>query len=205
MHTPIQLLKRLPIKHKIWAAVGLLVAVIVAMAGISRLSVSEVQGGLHQVVNEAQRRPGRHPGRARLLPAHLRGGPQGRLPRGAGAVAELQAMPALRADPQARRLLEAIAEGVARFKGYKPRMLALADDPPENFPGRRFAAQNLNPISQELLQLVGNMIMAELDEEASEAPPTSPSASPPPSRRWSSTTVRCRRCSGACARPTARC
>ncbi len=182
MPNPARLLARVSIGLKMWAAVGLLVAVIVAMAAVARLGTASLGGGLHRVVEEAQPairaslalKSELDAARAALgfylltheaahKAAYLDG-----LERIEARLAELRGMEHLAADPRAAGLLEQIAADVGRFRGYKARMLALAENPPENFPGRRFAAQNLNPLSQQLLQAVGNMIMSEMEEPASE-------------------------------------
>ena len=182
MRNPIGFLGGMTIKHKIWGAVGLLVAVIVAMAAVSRLAVSGLGAGLHRAVVEAQPamraslalKAELDAARAALgfflltrepaqKAAYLEG-----LSRVEARLAELQAIEGLLGDPRAEELLEAIAADVGRFRAYRARMVALAENPPDNFPGRRFAAQNLNPVSQELLQVVGNMIQSEMDEEATD-------------------------------------
>ncbi len=55
---------------------------------------------------------------------------------------------------------------VERYKTYAPRMQALVENPMENVAGLSFAAQKLNPVSQQMLQVTGQMLMSELEETA---------------------------------------
>ena len=64
--------------------------------------------------------------------------------------------------------LKSLQTLVERFKSYEPRMIELVEDPMKNVAGLSFAAEHLNPISQQMLQLTGEMLMSEFDEEVSQ-------------------------------------
>jgi len=81
-------------------------------------------------------------------------------------IVDFRAMPMVQGDAAISEQIESIAEDVERFKGYQERMLHLATNTGDNLPATKFAAQNINPISQQLLQLVSGMILTESDEEA---------------------------------------
>jgi methyl-accepting chemotaxis protein len=70
-------------------------------------------------------------------------------------------------DDDTRASLDAITGLVAQFRGYQARMLELATQQNQNYAALGYAAQNINPLSQELLQAVSTMIMTETEEAAS--------------------------------------
>ncbi len=57
---------------------------------------------------------------------------------------------------------------IKQFTSYKETMLALPTDPTLNFPAFKYSAQHLNPFAQTNLQVLGEMILSEDDEEASQ-------------------------------------
>ena len=81
---------------------------------------------------------------------------------------ELHNQPLVQADAKIGAQVDAIADDVARFRTYQPRMLELVERQDKNFPALAYAAQNINPVSQQLLQLVSGMIQSESEEEPSE-------------------------------------
>lgn len=83
-------------------------------------------------------------------------------------VGELQAMPSLQADAESSSLVEKIAKDVKTYHGYQSKMIELSESEVKNIPGMLYAAQNLNPISQQILQNLGQMLVAEEEEDADE-------------------------------------
>ena len=69
-------------------------------------------------------------------------------------------------DPEFSGLVAGIGEKVERFGGYRERMLELAKSDAENFPAISYAAQNINPLSQQALQLMTQMILSEEEQPA---------------------------------------
>jgi methyl-accepting chemotaxis protein len=61
--------------------------------------------------------------------------------------------------------LESLQALVERFKAYEPVMTGLVADDMKNFAGQSFAAQRINPLSQQMLQLTGEMLMSEFEED----------------------------------------
>ncbi len=84
------------------------------------------------------------------------------------AVGKLQAMPSLQADATSSALVKKIEKDVKAYQGYQNRMIELAESEVKNIPGMLYAAQNLNPISQVILQNLGQMLVAEEEEDADE-------------------------------------
>ena len=81
-------------------------------------------------------------------------------------LAKLRGMSLVASTPAIAEQVESIASDVESFKGYQKRMLHLATSPGDNLPAMKYAAQNVNPISQQLLQLVSGMIQSESEEDA---------------------------------------
>ena len=81
-------------------------------------------------------------------------------------VGRLQAMPSLQADAESSALVEKIAKDVATYRGYQEQMIELSQNEVKNIPGMQYAGANLNPLSQQILQNLGQMLMAEQEEES---------------------------------------
>ncbi len=74
---------------------------------------------------------------------------------------------ALAGDAEAQEAVAAVSAGLARFTGYRERMLELASDEAKNIAAMGYASQNINPINREILQVLSEMVLAEQDAEAS--------------------------------------
>ncbi len=83
-------------------------------------------------------------------------------------LAELKAMPVLQQDPKSAELVNKIVADVTAYIGYQTKMLELASGDAKNIPAMMFSAQKLNPLSQQFLQNVSQMILSEEEEEATE-------------------------------------
>ena len=75
----------------------------------------------------------------------------------------------VRADADIAQRVAAIQDDITKYQSYRDKMLALAMDNQANQPGIKYAGEHINPLSQQLLQLVSGMIMTETEEEANEA------------------------------------
>jgi methyl-accepting chemotaxis protein len=64
--------------------------------------------------------------------------------------------------------LDRVSKLLAQFASYQEQLLKLAVDDALNFPALLYAGQNINPLSQQNLQLVSQMILSEEEEEANE-------------------------------------
>ena len=71
-------------------------------------------------------------------------------------------------DQQVAKSLKALATQIAEFSGMQEVLLPLADDPMINQPGLAYAAENLNPLAQDIGQQIGQMIFAERSERVNE-------------------------------------
>ena len=78
---------------------------------------------------------------------------------------KLQNLQMVQDQPLLKDHVNEIAGGVNQFKQYRDRVLTLAESRDENIPGVRYAAVNLSPRAQEMLNLMSMMIQAEVEEE----------------------------------------
>ncbi len=85
-----------------------------------------------------------------------------------GLLGELKGMSLVASSVDLSSRVEAIAEDVARYQSYQGRMIELVEKPAKNIPAFAYAAENINPLSQQLLQLLSGMIQTEGEEEASD-------------------------------------
>ncbi|MCW8827068.1 MAG: methyl-accepting chemotaxis protein, partial [Gammaproteobacteria bacterium] len=84
----------------------------------------------------------------------------------ADQISSLQQENYIQRNQDAAQRLDKISGLLTRFASYQEQLLKLATDDASNFPALRYAGQNINPLSQQNLQLLSQMILAEEDEEA---------------------------------------
>lgn len=80
----------------------------------------------------------------------------------------LNSMPVVQNDPATQKLMSEIAKDINKYKGYRDQMFTLAENHIENQPAIGYAGSNLNPLSQQMLQMMTQSIMSEMEEEVSE-------------------------------------
>jgi methyl-accepting chemotaxis protein len=82
---------------------------------------------------------------------------------------ELRALILVQQDVEIAAAVSSIAMGVDEFKGYQQRMLHLATSVTDNIPATAFVSEKINPLNQQVLQLLGDMILNEKKAPVSEA------------------------------------
>ncbi|WP_455366852.1 methyl-accepting chemotaxis protein [Kaarinaea lacus] len=80
---------------------------------------------------------------------------------------KLQNLPMVQEQALLKDHVQEISSGVEQFKQYRDRVLTLAENRDENIPGVRYAAVNMSPLAQQMLNLMSIMIQAEVEEEVS--------------------------------------
>lgn len=70
-------------------------------------------------------------------------------------------------NKETQELIALIESDVKKFAGYKDRMLELATNEMKNKPGIAFSGREVNPISQEILQLLTQSTLSEMEEGVS--------------------------------------
>jgi len=83
-------------------------------------------------------------------------------------ITELNKLPIIQEDQQSVKMVAGIQEKVKVFTEFKERVLLFASSDMENFPALAYADANVDPLSQQLLDIATTMILAEEGEEASE-------------------------------------
>ena len=68
-------------------------------------------------------------------------------------------------DPEIKDLLKLIKDDVNRFASYKGKMIELAENEMLNKPGMAYSGREINPLSQQILQLMSQAIISEMEEE----------------------------------------
>lgn len=71
-------------------------------------------------------------------------------------------------DAETKELIGLIKADVNAFASYKEKMIGLAENEMLNKPGVAFSATEINPLSQQILQLMSQAISSELEESVSE-------------------------------------
>jgi methyl-accepting chemotaxis protein len=79
---------------------------------------------------------------------------------------DIEAMPVVQSDPQSREAIERINTDIQEYKALKEKMIHLATSQNDNFPGIAFAAREINPVGQQMQQILTEMYLVERDEEA---------------------------------------
>ncbi len=173
----LRFLSDLPVRLKVWGSFGILLALMVVLSAVSWRSLSQVSDDLSLVVEELQ--PTMLASldlsqslaqAAAALGLYLLAEEDGnRVAYGESLQAVDAAMSRLEQLLQERpdASLQSLHKLVERFKSYETTMVGLVNDQLSNMAGLSFAAQHLNPVSQQMLQMSGEMLMSEFEEEPS--------------------------------------
>ncbi len=175
-----RLLSRYSIRTKLWAGFGMLVAILAVVVLTTVVSLTATRGNMAEVVQRVQpmaldalELATRLEHTSASLAFYLLSKEPGQredylrnLQQVGELVQRLQQQPLLREDRELDAMVATVAEKVKTFDGYRERMLQLALDDGANFPAMQYAGMNINPLSQQALQLLSQMIMAEEDEAA---------------------------------------
>jgi methyl-accepting chemotaxis protein len=70
-------------------------------------------------------------------------------------------------EPEVKELLTEIEKDVNKFASYKDRMFELVNNEALNKQGLKMSGENVNPISQQILQLLTQSVLSEMDEPVS--------------------------------------
>jgi methyl-accepting chemotaxis protein len=176
-----RLLARYSIRSKLWFGFGLMVFILFLTVFSTVGSLMKTRAGMSDVVNRIQpavfnalELASRLEHASASLGFYLLGKePRQRedylqgLEQIDALMANLQQQPLIQETPSLLATVEDVASRVQKLASWRERMLKLAQDDGENFPAMRYAGQNINPLSQQALQLLSQMILAEEDEIAS--------------------------------------
>ncbi|VAW83220.1 Methyl-accepting chemotaxis protein [hydrothermal vent metagenome] len=175
-----ELLSRLSIRSKVWGGFGVLLALIVAVSAVSWRSLFQIEDEFSLVVEEVQPTMLASQALSRSLAQAsaalgvylLTEEDSSRVKYGESleqvnaAMSNLSRLVSEQDDSDLTNRVEHLGTSVERFVAYRDRMIALMEDKMSNLAGLQYATQNLNPVSQEMLQITGEMLGSEFDEEA---------------------------------------
>ncbi len=167
------------LRHLVWASFALVLATLL-LSNISNLMrLSTVQTTVDYVVDEvqptllrSQQLEGSIERAISALNSYLLSQDVRHKETYAEASSEIQAIleelkisETINQNERSRQLITAVEKDVNTFLAFKSRLFELAEKPANNFPAMKFAAENINPISQQILQNLGQMLLAEDEEE----------------------------------------
>ncbi len=174
----IRYLSNLTIRAKLWLGFGMLVLVVIAIAGQTLWTLDGTRSRMNDVVERTQ--PALLNSMELLQQVEaaskslgfylLSQEPQHRddyeagLKRAEATAAALAKSEVIQSDPGLKRLVADIAQKVKAFAGYQAQMVALPLDANKNFPASAYASEKVNPLSQQSLQLLSQMVMSESEE-----------------------------------------
>jgi len=176
------LLNSMSVRQKVWVGFGVLVALLLLVSALCYRSLFRVEDRLAHVVDELQ--PAMLASMDLAVSLDEAAAALGFYLLSEESADKLRYESALRSvDESLARLtrsldsiqdtttaqdLDRLRQQVRDFTAYEKQMVGLVDDRTSNIAGLSYAAEHLNPISQEMLQLAGEMIMSEFEEAASE-------------------------------------
>ncbi len=172
----------LSVRYKIWLAMGVMLVLLIAVVGDSRFGMAKVEKRMDFAVSEvqplatqAQTLVGTIESAMRSLGFYLlTHESQYReeyglwLDRADGVLAEMGGS-SVSGEAGIADHLKAVRAALQELRGRQEEMFGLVESQLANFPAFRFAAAELNPRSQKMLQLASAMIQSEQFEEANEA------------------------------------
>ncbi|MBI3560230.1 MAG: methyl-accepting chemotaxis protein [Gammaproteobacteria bacterium] len=82
---------------------------------------------------------------------------------------KIKDMPAVQRDPDTVVLVNAIGQGLVRYKNYQHTMTELATDFQKNFPGMSYSSQRMNPVAMNIQAAMQGMLENERDQKSSAA------------------------------------
>ncbi|MFO8154757.1 MAG: HAMP domain-containing methyl-accepting chemotaxis protein [Pseudomonadota bacterium] len=176
------LLARLNIRQKLWSGYGIILTILLLVGLVAFVSFARTEGGVETMVEEVQPvvqasmtlQERLEEGNA-ALGFYLLSGEQRYRDEFETAVEEVEAtlnelskMPAVANSKNLSERLEAIEAAFHDYLEYRDQLLELPQDSEKNFPGVAYAARNINPVSQQVLQILSEALMAERSQPATE-------------------------------------
>lgn len=174
---------RMMIRQKIWGGFGLIMLVLVVVVSETLLSVTQAEKTVSNVVENAQPMVLASMELSATLAKsnealgfyllskeeeHMNAY-QGNLSQIESTLAEMKQLPMVLDNETIAAQIEAIELDILRYIAYRDRMLELASDNAKNLPALAFAASGVNPLSQQILQVTGEMLQSEEEESASKS------------------------------------
>lgn len=172
----------LKIRHKVWVGFGLMLTILLVVAGILAVNLSGVNGDIKGVVEERQPTVIASLSLAKdlneaveQLAFYSMSKNESYLQEyeriikiASNQIVSLKENPVIQSRQSDAELVAAIESKLEKFKEYKNRFIELVGSDLKNYATFEYAGRTLNPISQQVLQLATGMIQSESNEESSD-------------------------------------
>lgn len=169
------------IRKKIWTSFGILIALLVAVGFIANNSMQSNKDKLATLVNDVQ--PAMEQSlkivdqldrASASLSFYLlskedlhKNAYLNNMSSITSSIEALSAMKAVKSDPETLKMVQGIEAELVKLQGYKARMMVYATDDFKNVPGIKFAAKEVNPLAQSVMQNLQQMLQSESSEKVS--------------------------------------
>lgn len=171
------LFSQFSIRQKLWGGFGLLLGILSLVSSIAFFSLMGVQKNMAMVIDEqptmvaSVELTGGLNQATSSLGFYLLSGESVHKENYQAAImlvsSMVDALTILLSDDEVQAArIASIRADIQVFKQQGDEMLGLIGDQAKNMPGIAYAAQNINPLSQEMLNIVSQMIMSESEEPA---------------------------------------
>lgn len=174
-------ISQLSISVKVWGGFGVLLALIIAVSSVSWRSLFQIEDEFSRVVEEVQPTMLASQALSRSLAQAsaslglylLTEEDASRVDYGQSleavneAMSDLTQLASAQGDAALVDHVAYLGTLVERYVSYRERMVELTEDRMSNMAGLYYAAENLNPVSQEMLQITSEMLSSEFEESAS--------------------------------------
>jgi len=167
--------RNLTVKQKMFTGFGVLLVVLAAIGFITFNSVLSIKKTIEVVVNDRQKAVLM----SKTLAENVQDSLSGlgfyllskedsyktqyveRLSDAEKILNELKALPSIQQDTESSKLVSNISKSLEQFHSYQDKMLELAISDQKNFPGMSYSSENINPLSQQMLQQISVSISSE--------------------------------------------
>ena len=167
--------RNLTVKQKMFTGFGVLLVVLAAIGFITFNSVLSIKKTIEVVVNDRQKAVLM----SKTLAENVQDSLSGlgfyllskedsyktqyveRLTDAEKILNELKALPSIQQDTESSKLVSNISKSLEQFHSYQDQMLELATSDQKNFPGMSYSSENINPLSQQMLQQITVSISSE--------------------------------------------
>ena len=175
-----EFINRLTVRQKIWGGFGFMLAILAIVASIPLLTFTDVQSKVSHVTNEVQpaliasEELAKHINEASARLGFFLTSEDDRnrqeyqeiISKIDVDIKALKENSIIADDDESAKIVESITVDIAQFKEYGKQAIDLVTHVGKNYAAMAYAQQNLNPISQEMLQIMSAMLQSEAEEKA---------------------------------------
>ena len=176
------LMNKITIRKKIWISFGVLVALLVTVGVIAFTSLKANKDKLSILVDSVQPatelslnlvdqldRTSASLGFYLLSKEEVNKNDYlGNMGKVTQSVQALATMRVIQDDPVTLKMVEEVQQGITKLQSYKDQMLVFASDDTKNTPALGFAAREVNPRAQVMMQSLQEILLSESGESANE-------------------------------------